>query len=79
MFIILSVKDIEEMIKVWSDNKQILPVEDLPMDEIIKRKLQSTIALYFQKLEMKNLNSEKIFSKKIKLIFKIIIRLQPGS
>ena len=37
-----SVKDIEEMIKkagLKIDNKQILPVEDLPMDEIIKRKI----------------------------------------
>ena len=37
-----SVKDIEEMISkagLKIDNKQILPVEDLPMDEIIKRKI----------------------------------------
>ncbi len=37
-----SVKDIEEMIKKAGfkiDNKQILPVEDLPMDEIIRRKI----------------------------------------
>ena len=37
-----SVKDIEEMIKkagLKIDNKKILPVEDLPMDEIIKRKI----------------------------------------
>ncbi len=37
-----SVKDIEEMIEKAGfkiDNKQILPVEDLPMNEIIKRKI----------------------------------------
>ena len=37
-----SIKDIEDMIKKAGfkiDNKQVLPVEDLPMDEIIKRKI----------------------------------------